>query len=57
MPIHKDCIYFLDSTMHRIWVLNENINDEIEIYLESDSVLNGNGIFYSKLSEFNQIES
>ena len=52
LRIHKDYIYFLDSTMLRVWVLNKNINDEIEIYLESDPVLNGNGIFYSKLSEY-----
>ena len=38
--------------MLRVWVLNKNINDEIEIYLESDPVLNSNGIFYSKLSEY-----
>jgi len=52
LRIHKDYIYFLDSTMLRVWVLNKNINDEIEIYLESDPVLNGNGIFYSKLPEY-----
>jgi len=50
--LNKDYIYFLDSTMLRVWVLNKNINDEIETFLESNSLLNQNGIFYSKLSSY-----
>ena len=48
----KDYVYFLDSTMLRVWVINKKLKSVIESYLESDLILNKKGIYYSKLSEY-----
>jgi predicted AlkP superfamily pyrophosphatase or phosphodiesterase len=45
--VNKDYIYFLDSTMLRVWVLNKNCKKAIEDYLASQSILIEKGIFYS----------
>ena len=49
---NKDYIYFLDSTMLRVWVLNKNSKGKIQNYLDSELILNEKGIFYSKNSEY-----
>ena len=44
----NDYIFFLDSTMLRVWVLNKSHEKGIEEYLMSDSILSSKGVFYSK---------
>jgi len=46
--VNNDYIYFLDSTMLRVWVLNDKYKKEIEQYLMSHTKLVDKGIFYSK---------
>jgi hypothetical protein len=48
----KDYIYFLDSTMLRVWILSKNLKGEIENYIESQPILNKKGIFYSDHPEY-----
>jgi hypothetical protein len=44
--VNEDYIYFLDSTMLRVWVLNKNCKKTINDYLASQSILLEKGIFY-----------
>jgi len=44
----KDIIYFLDSTMLRVWVLNDKIRNKLFNSLKNNHDLIKNGIFLSK---------
>jgi predicted AlkP superfamily pyrophosphatase or phosphodiesterase len=45
----KDFIYFLDSTMFRIWYLNENASKILNNKLKSNPIFINNGVFVNKI--------
>ena len=45
----KDFIYFLDSTMFRIWYLNENASKLLNNKLKFNPIFTNNGVFVNKI--------
>ena len=53
LKLGLDYIYFLDSTMFRLWFFNDNVKVKIKSYLSDISELAEKGIFHNNELEFN----